>query len=73
MTDRIKSLVVTLDEDIRVDDVESIVNAIKQLRHVADVSSVKTNMDDYSNRVRVRAELAGKLFAVLYPTVEGNR
>jgi hypothetical protein len=39
MTDRVRSLTVTLDKEYRVDDVEAIVNAIKMTRGVATVEN----------------------------------
>jgi len=39
MTDRVRTLVVTLDRDIRDDDVESIVSAIKMTRCVTHVET----------------------------------
>lgn len=39
MTDRIHSLVVTLEDATRADDVQDLINAIKQLRLVADVQT----------------------------------
>jgi hypothetical protein len=40
MTDRYHALTVVLDREIRTDDAEDIINAIKQLRHVVDVTGV---------------------------------
>lgn len=37
MTDRVLTLVVTLEDTFRIDDVQSIVKAIKMIKHVADV------------------------------------
>ena len=39
MTDRVRSIVVTLDRDMRVDDVESVVNAIRLMRYVSHVKT----------------------------------
>jgi len=65
MTDRIKGLVVVLDQDYRTDDVDEIVNAIQMVKGVAAVEKNVAEMDDYINRERVRQELVKKLFEAL--------
>lgn len=58
MTDRIRHLVVTLDRDVREDDLEALIAAIVQLR---GISSVKlgdpVGLKDWSAREVVRVEL----------------
>jgi len=39
MTDRVRSLVVTLDRDMRTDDVEEVIRTIRMLRYVSDVEN----------------------------------
>lgn len=65
MTDRVKALTVVLDNDYREDDVQEIAKAIGMVKGVTAVSLVKTDINDYVNRARVRAELVGKLFDLL--------
>lgn len=65
MTDRVKGLVITLDQDYRIDDVQDIVNAIKMVKGVAKVDESVARIDDHMNRVRVRMELQGKLLEAL--------
>ncbi len=65
MTDRIKGLVVGLDQDYREDDVQAIVDAIKMVKGVASVEQSVATVDDYLNRERVRQELVGKVFEAL--------
>lgn len=67
MTDRLKGLVVTLDQDYRIDDAEAIVNAIRQIKGVLSVSTSIATGEDYFNRERIRHELGEKLWAILYP------
>lgn len=67
MTDRLKGLVVTLDQDYRIDDAEAIVNAIRQIKGVLSVSTSIATGEDYFNRERIRYELGEKLWAILYP------
>ena len=69
MTDRLHSLTVVLETDMRSDDVQYLMSAIRQLRGVADVSGHVTDMNAHIAQVRVRQELGEKLFAVLHPGV----
>lgn len=62
MTDRVKGLFVTLDKDIRVDDVQHIVDAIKMMRHVADVQNEVVDFQDYYARSRVAYKVREKLY-----------
>jgi len=62
MTDRINAMIVVLEEDIRSDDVESLVNAIRHLRGVANVKPHVASYEDVIARERVRSEIGGKLF-----------
>lgn len=65
MTDRVKGLVVTLDQDIRTDDVEAIISAIRMVKYVVDVKPNVTQLDDHINRTRIKMELQQKLYDVL--------
>ncbi len=71
MTDRIKGVYVTFEKDIRDDDAEPILNAIRQIRGVLSVEAEVSNFNDHIARERVRRELGCKLMAVLYPDDEG--
>lgn len=62
MTDRIKGFWVALDQDIREDDVEEIVNAVRCVRHVAAVEVSVTDPQDWMARQRVRSEVAKGLY-----------
>lgn len=57
MTDRIHALTVVLDRDIREDDIEDIIAAIKMNRFVADVKIHVANTEDYMARARVRSDI----------------
>jgi len=72
MTDRIKGVYVALDQDYRVDDAEEILAALKMVKGVSDVTGDIIDMDDWSNRVRIRHELSAKLWKVLHDTKEGS-
>ena len=65
MTDRIKGFVVTLDKDIRIDDVQPIMDAIKMVKGVIDVSPSVTNADDHMNRERVTQEFRNKFWGFM--------
>lgn len=57
MTDRVKGLYVALDQDIRVDDVEPLMNAIRTLRNVSAVECEQfvTTPEDWMNRQVARS------------------
>ncbi len=66
MTDRLKGVVVTFEQDIREDDAEVIMNAIAQLRHVVSVQPVKCRpVDEMINREQIRFDLSKRLMDVL--------
>jgi hypothetical protein len=67
MTDRFHSLTVVLAHDIRDDDAESIMTAIRQLRGVINVSGIVADTNSHMALERARFELADKLWGVLYP------
>jgi len=62
MTDRIKGFVVTLDKDLRDDDVEIIKTALSMVKGVTNVTAAVTNHDDIMNRERVKSELREKFW-----------
>lgn len=65
MTDRFKGVVVTFEKEMRSDDAEELINAIRCLRNVADVAPSVDNIDDHMNRTRVRRELLGEVFELI--------
>ncbi|SAK98462.1 hypothetical protein AWB80_07526 [Caballeronia pedi] len=67
MTDRIHSLTVVLDENMRADDAEQLINAIRMMRGVADVAGNIAEHSHYVAETRVRRDLSQKLWAVLHP------
>lgn len=67
MTDRVNQLVVVLEEDIRVDDVEPLLNAIRQLRGVISVEANVVGTADYAASVRAKYELGLKVREFLKP------
>ena len=70
MTDRINLLSVVLSKDIRDDDCEAIINAIKMVKGVLSVTPHVVDHADHIAQQRVRHELGEKLWAVLYPPIK---
>lgn len=67
MTDRLKGVWVAFERDIRTDDVEPLIEAIKCLRGVLAVEPSIATSDDWWAISRVRQELGEKIWEVLYP------
>jgi hypothetical protein len=68
VTDRFKGVTVTFDRDIRDDDAEYIINAIRMIKGIIDVTPSVTNFDDYMNRARIRHEIEDKIWKALRET-----
>lgn len=66
MTDRLKGVLVTFDHDIREDDAEQIIAAIKMIKCVADVRPLVSNVEDEMARIRVDREWRKKLSDMLF-------
>lgn len=65
MTDRFSSLTVVLEGQVREDDAQGIIDAI---RHIKGVISVDGNVDDstmWTAKMQVKHELSEKLWKVL--------
>lgn len=62
MTDRIKGLTVTLEKDIRVDDCEVILNAIRMVRGVASVATHVSDTDHYFAKEQLKSEFKEKIW-----------
>ena len=71
MTDRLKGVYVAFEKDIRVDDAEATINAIKTMRNVLSVEPLVTDAVDWIAHERVTFELGQKLWQVLHPKKEG--
>lgn len=65
MTDRYNALTVVLDRDIREDDAEQLINAIRMLRGVLTVDPHVANIGDHVASMRVKRELTEKLYNVM--------
>ncbi len=65
MTDRYNAFIVILEKDIRDDDAQSTIDAIKQIKGVLDVQPQISNGSDIVTKLRLRTEIEQKLFSVL--------
>ena len=72
MTARYNALVVVLENDVRDDDAEPLMNAIRVLRGVADVSGNVASIESYTSDVRARYDLGKKLLDVVYGDRKGS-
>lgn len=74
MTDRVNALTVILDRDLREDDVQFIVNAIRAIRCVGDVQMNVTNITDAVAEHRARMEyhkrITDALGGIFYPKLD---
>lgn len=77
MTDRIRHVTVTLDKDYRVDDVETILSAIRMIKGVGTVVPKVSDLPEILARESVRVELEGKMYdavkAVFRPERKSDR
>jgi hypothetical protein len=62
MTDRFKGCVVTFETDIREDDAECLLTAIRCIRGVASVTPSVASGQDHMNRERIRREYVKELY-----------
>ncbi len=62
MTDRIKGLTVSLSYDIRDDDCQPIINAIRMIKGIEDVEMHVTDVHDWIARKHVKSELRDIVF-----------
>jgi hypothetical protein len=65
MTDRVNALLVTLERDVRDDDIQPLVDALKHFRGVAGVRLNVVHITDEVAQMRVRNELLDSLFSLL--------
>jgi hypothetical protein len=66
MTDRLKGVIVTFEQDIRDDDAEPMLAAIRMIKGVAGVSPLVSTSEDLMARTRVRCELSGELSDLIH-------
>ncbi len=66
MTDRYYALTVVLEKDMRDDDAECVIEAIRMIKHVKNVKPLIANPHTWMAEERARNEIAKKLWAVLH-------
>lgn len=65
MTDRYSALTIVLDNDLRSDDCEDLIKAIKMLKGVLRVEPFVTDVSgEYVGYTRARSELLDKILAI---------
>jgi hypothetical protein len=67
MTDRLNGVWVAFEKNVREDDAEATINAIRQIRGVLDVKKHVADPMAWIGEQRVRQELGTKLFDIIYP------
>lgn len=67
MTDRYYALTVILEKDIRKDDCEPILNAIKMIKGVQDVKGNVSDPSTWMAEERARMQLGQKLLGIVFP------
>jgi hypothetical protein len=73
MTTRLKGLLVTLEANVREDDAECIINAIKLISRVIEVKPIPNDIEQSIAVDRVRHELGQKLWKVIYPDFDKDK
>lgn len=72
MTDRLNGVFVTFVEDIREDDANRIIDAIRLIQGVIDVKGNVTNGTEWVANARAREKLRRALWEILYPKEEAE-
>ncbi len=65
MSDRYSALIVILENNIRDDDAEALISAMKQLRGVLDVQPHIANPEEAIAETRVRADLLRRIIEMI--------
>lgn len=65
MTDRVRHLTVVLEQDLRVDDLDAIANAIQHIRGVASVERHVVTGSDHAARMIARVQLQREIYDAL--------
>ena len=73
MTDTLKGLVVSLNHDIREDDAEDIIQAIRMVKGVANVAPLVSEAGDWVVAERSRREMRERVEkALMHPITNGG-
>jgi len=73
MTTRFKGCTVAFTQDIREDDAESMLNAIRMIKGVIAVEPVESSGEDFIIRARLVREVSEKLYGVIGEMIHGKR
>lgn len=65
MTDRVHSFQVVLEEDIRIDDIELVVNALRMVKGVLAVEPIVTDFAAAMAEVRAKDQMREKLITLV--------
>ena len=65
MTARVKGFTVTLEEDIREDDFQRVIEAVELIKGVIHVEPVLVTGENFVDRQRIRLELVSKMVNIL--------
>lgn len=71
MTERFAGFIVTLETDLRSDDAEATIAALRQIKGVISVDPVPANIGYHFALERARHELKTKLWAALEKPADG--
>lgn len=72
MTDRHAGYVVVLDADIREDDAEAVLAALRMVKHVRSVAPVVANPGLMIAEIRARTDYADRLVAAIREVLSGT-
>jgi len=67
MTTRLKGVTVAFGHDIREDDAEWVINAIKMIKGVMDVKPIESQSQDWIIESRIRMDIRSKILDILKP------
>jgi len=65
MSDRVKGLVVTIKDDVRIDDIQPLIDAISMLKGVVNVEPNISDINDHINRQKVYYDVKNKIYQLL--------
>jgi hypothetical protein len=67
MTERFNTLTVVLEKNIREDEADGLLNAIRMIRGVLSVEGNVADSESFMAESRARHDIGRKVMAVLYP------
>ena len=73
MTDRHSGYIVVLESDIREDDSQNVINAIRMIKGVISVDPIISNVEIHIAKTRVKLEIAESLNSVLFSENTGDK